>query len=225
MVDPSDSIQWYRDDIPLKSANENRWKVSQSGSYYAIIVSAEGCVINTQKQAVFIDKAKPGITYPVEYAILNLPSRLDARSFGSSVLWNPATNLDDPSKTSPLFKGASEQLYNITITTKTGCITVDTQMVKIINAAQIYVPNAFTPNSDGLNDILQPTLMGIKELQFFRVYNRWGQLLFETRTKFTGWDGRLNGNLQPSGVVVWVAQGLGVDGKVYTRTGTSALIR
>jgi len=225
VVDPSDSIQWFRDDIPIKGANENRWKVSQSGSYYAFIVSAEGCVINTQKQAVFIDKAKPGITYPVEYAILNLPSRLDARSFGSNVLWNPATNLDDPSKTSPLFKGASEQLYNITIKTNTGCITVDTQMVKIINAAQIYVPNAFTPNSDGLNDILQPTLMGIKELQFFRVYNRWGQLLFETRTKFTGWDGRLNGNLQPSGVVVWVAQGLGVDGRVYTRSGTSALIR
>lgn len=224
-VDPSDRIQWYRDDVPIRGAIQDKLKVTQSGSYYAIIVSAEGCVINTEKQPIFIDRARPGIAYPTEYAVSNLPYRLTARTFGSDVLWNPVANLDDPTKVSPVFKGTTESLYTIAIKTNTGCITVDTQLVKIIKAADVYVPSAFTPNSDGLNDVLRPTLMGMKDLQFFRVYNRWGQLLFETSTKYFGWDGKINGNQQPSDVVIWVVQALGVDGQTYIKKGTTLLIR
>jgi gliding motility-associated-like protein len=224
-VDPSENIQWYKDNVPIRGAVSDKFKVTQSGSYYAIIVSAEGCVLNTKKQSVFIDKARPGITYPVEYAVINMPYRLVARSFGSSVLWDPAISLDNAANISPIFKGNSEQLYSIAIKTNTGCITIDTQMVKVIKGVDIYVPTAFTPNGDGLNEILRPILMGVKELQFFRVYNRWGQLLFETKTKWQGWDGKLNGKQQATGVVVWEAQALGVDGKTYTQKGTSVLVR
>lgn len=224
-VDPSDSIQWYRDNVPINGAFGNKLQVTQSGSYHAVVLSAEGCIINTEKQVIFIDRPRPGITYPEEYAIINLPYQLNARPFGATVTWSPGTNLDNPAKATPLFKGTSEQLYTIEITTKTGCITVDTQMVKLIKGAEIFVPTAFTPNNDGLNDVLRPTLMGMKELQYFRVFNRWGQLVFETKTRRFGWDGRLNGSLQASGVVVWVAQALGVDGKVYVKRGTSVLIR
>lgn len=224
-VDPSDSIQWFRDNSPIRGAVFDRFKVSQSGSYYAVIVSAEGCVINTQKQSIFIDKARPGITYPVEYAVSNLPYRLSARTFGSSVLWNPGVSLDNPAMASPVFKGLYEQLYSIEIKTNTGCITIDTQMVKIIKNVDIYVPTAFSPNGDGKNETLRPTLMGVKELQYFRIYNRWGQLMFETKTKWDGWDGKLNGKQQGTGVMVWEAQALGVDGRTYTQRGTSVLVR
>jgi gliding motility-associated-like protein len=224
-VDPSDSIQWYRDNNPIRGAVFDRYKVSQSGSYYAVIVSAEGCIINTQKQSVFIDKAKPGITYPVEYAIANLPYRLSCRTFGSNVLWSPGTSLDNAAMASPVFKGFFEQLYSVEIKTSTGCITVDTQLVKIIKNVDIYVPTAFSPNGDGKNETLRPTLMGVKELQYFRIYNRWGQLMFETKTKWDGWDGKLNGKQQGTGVIVWEAQALGVDGRTYTQRGTSVLVR
>jgi gliding motility-associated-like protein len=225
MVDPSDSIQWYKDNVQIKGAVFDRLKVTQSGSYYAIILSAEGCVINTQKQSILIDKAKPGIAYPVEYAIANYPYRLAARTFGSSVLWTPATNLDNPANVLPVFKGASEQTYSIEIKTNTGCVTIDTQQVKLIKGVDIFVPNAFSPNGDGLNEVLRPTLMGVKELEFFRIYNRWGQMMFETKTKRDGWDGKVNGKPQATGVVVWEAQALGVDGKVYAQKGTSVLLR
>jgi gliding motility-associated-like protein len=157
--------------------------------------------------------------------VINLPYRLAARSFGSSVLWNPLINLDDAAKVSPVFKGNEDQLYSIEIKTNTGCITIDTQQVKVIKGVDIYVPNAFTPNGDGRNEILRPTLMGVKELEYFRVYNRWGQLMFETKTKRDGWDGRLNGSPQPTTVVVWEVQALGVDGKIYNQKGTSVLVR
>jgi len=224
-VDPSDSIQWFRDNNAIRGAIFDRFKVSQSGSYYAVIVSAEGCVINTQKQTIFIDKARPGITYPVEYAVTNLSYRLSARTFGSSVLWSPGTSLDNSAIASPVFKGLSEQLYSIEIKTNTGCITIDTQLVKIIKNVDIYVPTAFSPNGDGKNETLRPTLMGVKELQYFRIYNRWGQLMFETKTKWDGWDGKLNGQQQGTGVMVWEAQALGVDGRTYTQRGTSVLVR
>jgi gliding motility-associated-like protein len=224
-VDPSDSIQWYRDNNPIRGAIYDRFKVLQSGSYYAVIISAEGCVINTQKQTVFIDKARPGVTYPIEYAIANLPYRLSARTFGSTVLWSPGISLDNPANVSPVFKGFSEQMYSIEIRTNTGCVTIDTQLVKIIKSVDIYVPTAFSPNGDGKNETLRPTLMGVKELQYFRIYNRWGQLMFETKTKWDGWDGKLNGKQQSTGVVVWEAQALGVDGRTYTERGTSVLLR
>jgi hypothetical protein len=67
--------------------------------------------------------------------------------------------------------------------------------------------------------------MGVKELQYFRIYNRWGQLMFETKTKWDGWDGKLNGKQQSTGVIVWEAQALGVDGRTYTERGTSVLLR
>jgi len=224
-VDPAESVQWYRDNVLIQGANTERFKVAQSGAYYAVLVSAEGCKINTKQQSILIDKAKPGITYPVEYAVNNLPYRLSARTFGSNVLWTPAANLDNATTVSPVFKGSAEQLYAIEIQTNTGCITIDTQLVKIIKAVEIYVPTAFTPNGDGLNELLRPSLMGVKELQFFKIYNRWGQLLFETKTKFAGWDGKIAGKPQATGVVVWEAQALGVDGRTYIRRGTSVLVR
>lgn len=224
-VDPAGSIQWYKDNVAIRGAVSGKIKITQSGSYYAVIVSAEGCTINTEKKSILIDKARPGITYPVEYAITNMPYRLNARTFGSNVLWTPATYLDNAASVSPLFKGNAEQLYAIEIKTNTGCITVDTQLVKTIKGVDIYVPTAFTPNGDGLNEVLKPTLMGVKELHYFRVYNRWGQLLFETRTKWDGWDGKLNGKPQATGVVVWETRALGVDGRIYTQKGTSVLVR
>jgi gliding motility-associated-like protein len=89
----------------------------------------------------------------------------------------------------------------------------------------MFVPTAFTPNGDGLNEVLRPTLMGIKELKYFRVFNRWGQLLYETTTERAGWDGTQNGTKMATQVVVWLAEGIGVDGKTYVKKGTSTLVR
>ena len=225
VVQPADSIQWFKDDLAIDDANQTQLRVTKTGSYYAMLFNKEGCSLATQKQNIIIDKARPGITYPVQYAIIDLPLTLQARQFGTSAVWDPANNLDDPSSFTPIFRGASDQLYTVKITTNTGCETIDTQMVKTVTHADIYVPTAFTPNNDGLNDLLRPTLMGMKELKYFRVYNRFGQLLFDTKTNMEGWNGEYEGSTLPTQVVVWIAEAIGVDGKVYTRKGTSTLVR
>ncbi|HEY0433130.1 MAG TPA: T9SS type B sorting domain-containing protein, partial [Chitinophagaceae bacterium] len=192
---------------------------------YAMLSNRDGCVISTPTQNIVADKARPGITYPVEYAVIDLPLTLHARDFGATALWGPATGLDDASSFNPVFRNNEDQLYLIRIRTATECNTIDTQLVKTVDHADIYVPTAFTPNGDGRNDILRPTLMGMKEFRYFRVFNRFGQLLYETTTNHAGWDGSFKGTPLPVQVVVWIAEGVGSDGRVYDRKGTSTIVR
>jgi len=224
-VHPTDNIQWFKDDIALNGAEQPEYRVTKSGSYYAFLSNNDGCSLMTAKLDVIIDKARPGITYPLQYAVVDLPTTLQARDFGATAMWSPVNFLDNAASYTPVFRSTSDQLYTVEIKTNTGCITVDTQMVKIVPHADIYVPTAFTPNDDERNDILRPTLMGIKELHYFRVFNRWGQLMFETKTNYAGWNGRYKGAAQATQVVVWIVEGVGVDGRVYTKKGTSTLIR
>ena len=221
----TDNIIWYKDGVAINRANQPVYRVNSSGTYYAQLKNAEGCSISTDEKIIVVDKAKPGITYPVTYAVTDLPLSLKARQIGQEVLWDPSINLNKPESFTPVFKGTSEKLYTIEIKTSTGCITVDTQLVKIIKNVEIYVPNAFTPNSDGRNDLLRPILRGIQHLHYFKIFNRWGQLLFEGRKDDAGWDGRFKGTPQPVQTVVWVLEGIGVDNVIYTKKGTCTLIR
>ena len=98
--------------------------------------------------------------------------------------------------------------------------------VTIYVNCQIDVPNAFTPDADMKNDLLYP-LNAIKAEQLeFKVYNRWGQLIFQTNDWKKGWDGRFNGQLQPAGTYVWILQYTHRDTKQrIQKKGASLLIR
>ena len=224
-VKPADRIQWYKDDRPINGATRPHLRVTQSGNYAAMLYNNDGCNMGTLKKSIVIDYPRPGITYPVQYAVINRPLNLKAREFGSNVLWSPGVSLNTRSSYSPVFTGAREQLYTIEIKTNTGCLTVDTQMVKTVKEVEIYVPSAFSPNKDGQNDFLRPILRGVKELRYFRVYNRWGNLLFEMKAQQQGWDGTLNGVPQQSQTVVWMLESLGLDGEIHQKKGTAVLVR
>lgn len=226
-VQPTATIQWFRDNLPITGANQPDYRVIKSGSYYAALLNEDGCTLNTRTEEIEIEIPRPGITYPVQYALVNSPIELQARTFGESILWKPSLYLDEPASTQPSFNApiVTSQLYTIDIITSAGCLTVDTQTVKTIKEVKIYVPSGFTPNNDGLNDYLKPILVGIKDLQFFRIYNRWGQLVFDLKSNSRGWDGTLNGLIQQTGVFVWTIQGVGLDNKTYFQKGTTLLIR
>jgi gliding motility-associated-like protein len=221
----TDSIQWYRDGIPIRSANRTSYRVSQTGIYYAMLFNNSGCGMTTAKQKVIIEKPQPPVNYPTQYAVIDLPLDLKARQFGETALWSPGINLNNRTSYTPVFKGSKEQLYTITIVTSGGCVTVDTQLVRTVKYIDVIVPNAFTPNNDGRNDYLRPILMGITKIRSFRIYNRWGQLLFQTNNERPGWDGTFKGHTLATQTVVWTIEGLGVDGKTYLRKGTSILGR
>jgi gliding motility-associated-like protein len=222
---PTDSIQWFKDDIAISNANVFRYQVTQAGAYNAVLFKEDGCSIATSAKNILIEEPVPGITYPTQYAVINYSLPLQARSFGIGAEWAPATYLANPDTYTPTFSGPTDIAYTVTIETAAGCVTVDTQLVQITKQVKIHVPNAFTPNNDGLNDYLRPIPMGIREFKYFRIFNRWGQLIFDMRSNSRGWDGTLSGKLQGSGVFVWIAEGIGVDNRTYKEKGTAVLVR
>ncbi len=92
-------------------------------------------------------------------------------------------------------------------------------------APQIFVPTGFTPNGDGKNDIIRPVAVGISKLEYFRIYNRWGQLVFSTSINGQGWNGKIKGKDQSSNVYVWIVKGVDFTGKEIIAKGTVTLIK
>jgi gliding motility-associated-like protein len=89
----------------------------------------------------------------------------------------------------------------------------------------IYVPRAFSPNGDGVNDLLKPILVGIETFQYFTVYNRWGNIVFTTTDPNQGWDGTFKGVPQPVETYLWIAQGIDVNGRKIVAKGMTSLVR
>ena len=107
-----------------------------------------------------------------------------------------------------------------------GCFDTSYKMIKVLYNCYIAVPSAFTPNGDGLNDYLYPLNAYKADNLEFRVFNRWGQLVFETKDWTKKWDGKINGNPQAPGTYVWMLRYINRDtGKLFSEKGTTVLIR
>ncbi|MEP7256243.1 MAG: PKD domain-containing protein [Ferruginibacter sp.] len=193
----------------------------------SLTVSTVQCPLTTttKQSVVVIEAPAPGIRYSDKEAIFNFAEQLQARQIGNTVLWTPATNLDNRFSYVPTFRGLASQLYTIQLKTPSGCLTVDTQLVKTRKKIEIYVPTAFTPGSNGLNDYLRPVLMGFTKVNYFRVYNRWGKILFQMQSDQPGWDGKVNGQFVDPQTYVWMIEAVDVDGIVHQKQGTTILIR
>ena len=101
----------------------------------------------------------------------------------------------------------------------------DTIKVRTYVGPYVYVPSAFTPNGDGTNDVLRPILVGMKRFEFFRVYNRYGQLMFSTSREGEGWDGMFKGKRQGLGTFVWMVDAVDYKGNHYFRKGTTTIVQ
>ena len=161
-------------------------------------------------------------------AVINEPVQLNA-SGGSSYLWSPAIYLNSNVIQNPVavFQGGLDTiLYVVKATTPQGCSGTDDIKIYIFETKpSIFVPSAFTPNNDGLNDVLRPTIAGMQKFNYFNVYNRWGALLYSTSQEGQGWDGNYNSKKQQSGTYVFTASALDYTGKNYFIKGTFVLIR
>lgn len=222
----ADSIQWFKDNRPLGIADQTQLIVQESGTYHALLFD-DNCPLPfpTNSYSVQVDFPTPGIRYPEVEAAINFPVQLESRTISNDITWSPATSLDDAHSSRPYFRGIDPQLYTIRMVTPSGCETVDTQYVKTVKKIAIYVPTMFTPNGDGRNDFLRPLLLGFRKINYFRVYNRWGKLLFESQNDLPGWNGILQDAEQGPQSLVWVIEAVDIDGKTHFRRGTTILMR
>jgi hypothetical protein len=142
--------------------------------------------------------------------------------------WTPSTDLSNPAIADPVAQfppGITNITYQVSATDSFGCQGTGTVNVTIANARpDMYVPNAFTPGAES-NNLFRPLCFGMATLDYFRVYSRWGQLIYGTTQMGQGWDGRIQGRLQDSGTYLWEAKGADYTGRVINKRGTVVLIR
>ena len=157
--------------------------------------------------------------------VINEPVALNGTG-GITYLWQPATWLSNPTIANPIATPKENITYQLTAISKGGCKAMDEIQINVYKIAPgFYVPSGFTPNNDGNNDVIKPILMGMRSLKLFRIYNRWGQLLFTTSEKGKGWDGTFKGSQQDPGTFVWMAEGVTYLGENLKKQGTVVLLR
>ncbi|MHB1921759.1 MAG: lectin-like domain-containing protein [Chitinophagaceae bacterium] len=152
------------------------------------------------------------------------PLQLNA-SGGTYYSWTPPGGLSNPGISNPVATLQQNMTYLLKVSSQQGCSGYDTLTLKVYKGPAFYIPTAFSPNGDGMNDLFRPIPIGMKELSFFRVFNRWGQQVFYTQTFNQGWNGRFQGKNQPIGTYVWEILGTDDTGKRVFRTGVVTLIR
>lgn len=149
-------------------------------------------------------------------------------SGGATYQWTPGAylaNSTDP-KTATNFPGTGVYDYNLHVTSENNCVGDDSVTINVVDKPWFIVPGAFTPNGDGRNDIIMPISVGYVRLVYFKVYNRWGQLVFQSYSFSSGgWDGMFNGKPADVGVYYWHAAAVDPFNQTLEQKGDFTLIR
>jgi large repetitive protein len=194
-----------------------------------LTASNPNCAVSASKTMEYIVRtAARSVRYPDVETLRGVAVTVNARSnIGNQYLWSPVAGVNQPTIASPIITVNETTLYTVSITSDIGCVTTDTVLIKIIPGTDIFVPQGFTPNNDGQNDRLFPILAGMRQLNYFKVFNRWGNMIFSTNsaTPAEGWNGVYLGAAQPTGAYTWIAEAVDLQGRVVRRTGTVMLLR
>ncbi|MBS1660570.1 MAG: gliding motility-associated C-terminal domain-containing protein [Bacteroidetes bacterium] len=169
----------------------------------------------------------PSVVLPPDTIIaFGTSVQLDPRLTGTIARyeWSPADGLDNPSVAQPVAKPAATTLYRLEVETDQGCKASDSQQIGVFYEVQL--PNAFSPNGDGKNELFRVPASVTVRVHHLVVYNRVGAMVFSTEDVSKGWDGRLNGSLQPAGVYIWeIEYDNPITRKVEAKKGTVILVR
>lgn len=199
-------------------------------TYTLSVIDAIGChSLITDNVKVVVSRPMRINTYPFD--TVGYPGQqiqLLATSAGITYSWSPAIRINNTSIPNPIVTVGNlgdDIIYEVVGTTAEGCKGEGYVHIRVSKGPAIYTPTGFTPNNDGKNDKFIPIPVGIKSYRYFKVFNRWGQVIFSTTRMGEGWDGTIAGKEQPSGVYVWAIEGIAFDNRVITNKGTVTLIR
>ncbi len=145
--------------------------------------------------------------------------------------WTPADDLSCADCNTPLVTIKKNKTYQARVTNEFGCVGTDFMNIKpFCESTQVFIPNAFTPDGDGLNDVLMVRGKGIALVRSFRIFSRWGELVFE-KTNFQpndpafGWDGKIRGVTGPAEVYVYMADVVCDNDLINTYKGNVTLLK
>lgn len=228
------SWQWLFDDQLTSFAKDTSITYTVFGIKKAALVVSNGtCKDTATVSNINLDNYIKADFENTENVCPGDPARFLDKSIGNISNWfwdfsNGNTSTDQ--NPAPQFYASSSRSHDetvtLTITNSIGCSSTAVKSIHVVNNCYIAVPKAFSPNRDGLNDYLYPTNAYKARNLKFRVYNRNGQLIFETGDWTNKWDGTFKGMPQDPGTYVWTLTYTHIDtGVTYNLKGSSVLIR
>ena len=217
------SVNWTQNGVAVIDPT----LITSSGIYQIDATNSNGCA----DTALFTFNVRP----PVKafagndtIAVKNGDHQLFATG-GERYEWTPTSMLNFSNIQNPIATLNDDQLFVVTVYNSIGCADKDSVFIKVYQKPKdyYYIPSAFSPNGDGLNDIFRPIPVGINapDCKWFNIYNRFGQLLFSTTQWMKGWDGRYRNNLQPIGTYVWSLGYKEKDGSTKVLTGNVLIVK
>ena len=196
---------------------------------YYKVTDAYGCVSenSTPFKIKVYDPVKPKIFFQEAFYDFSTIIKTKVDSGYSVYDWSPMRNLDFYNDKDPVFRGINNVTYALyRLDTTSNCSVTDTYNITVTTDFIFDLPNAFTPNFDGLNDVIKSMYnSGIASLNFLRIYNRNGNIVFQTSLLSEGWDGRVNGVDQDADAYYWTAEYVTRKSETFRKTGSFLLIK
>jgi gliding motility-associated-like protein len=195
----------------------------ETNTEYTVVTSNEyDCtdtakVMVTVKSAAVIDLVDSVTLYPGE------TYQIDPSTNCSWLYWSPPGGLSSRTVSNPVASPVVSTKYVVDGITEWGCKTKDSINININPEAALTLPNAFAPGS--FNGSFKIIRRGLATLRHFRIYDRWGVMVFEAKDIDEGWDGTYKGVPQPVGVYVYDVSAVSSTGRLFNKIGNVTLLR
>lgn len=195
------SFQYSLDNVTFQPSNEFQ---NLSAGSYTVYVTGGSC--SYSYNAVVPDAETVTLQVPATVELIKGSSKAITISLSSQAYTidiSPATGLSCTDCLTPVVSGIENNTTYVVTATNGNCVLTDSFTVVVVEKEVIVFPTAFTPNNDNLNDFFRPSYSGTINNYLLKVYNRWGEKLFESNSINAGWDGFYKDELQPIETYVW----------------------
>ncbi|WP_341843025.1 PKD domain-containing protein [Chitinophaga caseinilytica] len=234
-VSGADHYQWKgegldKTDIPLPRAT-----IKSTGNYTYEVTGfdADGCFTDDATVTVNVHPAPTSNAGPDRVVMSGVPVVLGGQGSSDIVkwTWTPPKFLDCPTCPAPSALPDLTTRYKLEVENRFGCKAIDDVLVTVgCDQGSVFMPNAITPNKDGINEWFYPKGRGIKEVNWMRIYDRWGGLVFENvhfqlNNPAAGWNGSWKNKTSPYGTYVYAIETVCEDGSTFIFRGTVTVIR
>lgn len=212
------NIEWSNGDSGIQIG------VTQGGPYSVIVTSNGGCIARDTISLTFLPKP---FVDAGDHVVSDCVNPIELNGTGEGIpLWSPSAGLNDT--TNFTIKALPEQTTIYYLTVNNGTCSAKDSVIVTAECSAIYIPTAFTPNNDGLNDVFKAVGRDVEQFTLW-VFNRWGEKIFETTNLNIGWDGYYKGVPAPVGLYIWQAEAFDINGKSLIpyelRKGVVSLVR
>lgn len=235
LVSPESGVtyQWYKDNVPVSGETASQIVVTQAGKYKVEATTAKGCKATSDVFTLKVNPNPVANIQPIPGEIICAYDTLEIKAVPGSAYdyrWTPE-------KPFRIITGAEGEkvkgvfidpltLVTLTVYNQYGCYDTATTLVQTKPCCEVFMPNAFSPNGDGLNEYFNPQLQLGQILLTMQVFDRYGKLVYNNTNIKKGWDGKYeDGSEASNGVYMYFIKYTCADGKLYEKKESVSLIR